>query len=101
MRVLLELFRIILLFIVIGGLTWFVVENVYIFNKTTQTYRWLDDIAILTLFFVLYRHKMQFSGWYKGKDKQKLAKKISSSLIFISIILFVTPFLISFFESIS
>ena len=101
MRVLLELFRIILLFIVIGGLTWFVVENVYIFNKTTQTYRWLGGIAVLILLFVLYRNKLQFSGWYKGKDRQKLTKKISSSLIFISIILFVSPFLISLFESIS
>src|SRR5699024_11549235 len=51
-------------------------DLVYILNKTTQTYRWLGGIAVLTLFFVLYRNKMRFSGWYKGKDRQKLAKKI-------------------------
>lgn len=96
-RVFFELLRIILLFVFIGGLIWLVVENGYTLNNVTYTYSWLGGIAVLTLLFVLYRNKLQFSGWYNGKGKQKLSKKVTSSLIFISIILFVSPFLMSLF----
>ena len=54
---------------------------------------WLEGLAILILLFVLYRNNLQFSGFYKGTGKEKLPKKVGTSLIFCSVILLVlAPF---------
>jgi len=54
---------------------------------------WLVGLAILILLFVLYRNNLQFSGFYKGTGKEKLSKKVGTSLIFCSVILLVlAPF---------
>ncbi|HLR51911.1 MAG TPA: hypothetical protein VK072_03450 [Candidatus Avamphibacillus sp.] len=95
MRTLLELLRIIFIFGLLGGVSWAMIENIYTVNEATESYSWLGAIAILILLFVLYRNKFQFSGWYKGKDKNKLSKNVSSSLIIISAVLVVSPFILS------
>ena len=46
--------------------------------------------------FVLYRNKLQFSGWYKGEGKEKLSKTVSQTLITISVILLLFPPIINF-----
>lgn len=95
MRTALELLRIIVIFGLLGGFGWVVIENIYTINETTKSYSWLGAVAILILLFVLYRNKLQFFGWYKGKGKQKLPKRVSTILISISIILIITPFILS------
>lgn len=95
MRTALELLRIIVVFGLLGALGWVVIESIYTINETTKSYSWLGAVAILILIFVLYRNKLQFFGWYKGKGKQKLPKRISTILISISIILIITPFILS------
>lgn len=92
MRILLELFRIIFIFGFLGGLGWVIIKNIYSINEETVTYGWLSAIAILLLLFVLYRNKLQFSGWYNGKNKVKLPKTVSLILILISILLIILPF---------
>ena len=49
-------------------------------------------IATLILICVLYRNKLQFSEWYKGKDREKLPKIVSQIFIFssISLLLLIT-----------
>ena len=55
---------------------------------------WLVGIAILISLFVLYRNKLQFSGFYKGEEMVKLPGKVSISLIFCSMMMLViAPFL--------
>lgn len=95
MRTTLELLRIVVIIGLLGGLGWVVIENIYTINEITQNYSWLGALAILILLFVLYRNKLQFSGWYKGKDRKKLSKKISVTLISLSVVLIITPFILS------
>ena len=95
MRVTLELIRIIVILGLLGTLGWFVIENIYTVNETTKKYSWLAALAILILLFVLYRNKLQFSGWYKGKGRKILPRKVSVVLISLSVILVITPFILS------
>ena len=75
MRVLLELMRIILIFGIAGSIISNIVNGIYInIGVNPNQYGWLGSIAILILLFVWYRNKLQFSGWYSGKGKEKLPK---------------------------
>lgn len=94
MRTSLELLRIIIILGILGALGWAVIENIYTINEATESYSWLSAIAILILLFVLYRNKLQFSGWYKGKGKAKLPKSVTVILILSSILLIILPFVI-------
>lgn len=94
MRTLLELLRIIFLFLILGGLGWSIIGNIYKVNETTERYSWLGAVAILLLLFVFYRNKFQFSGWYKGEGTVKLPKSITYTLIFSSILLMIIPFIL-------
>ncbi|MGG3944006.1 hypothetical protein ABEV54_21565 [Peribacillus psychrosaccharolyticus] len=49
----------------------------------------LISISVLILLFVWYRNKLQFSGFVK-KGQKKLSKKVSTSLITLSIFMLVT-----------
>ena len=97
MRVLLELIRIIFIFAFVGSILGYFFENVYLeIGVDTEKYGWMGFIAILILMFVLYRNKLQFSGWYKGKGREKLPKIVSQILIFSSISLLLLPPVLSF-----
>ncbi|SFA70000.1 MULTISPECIES: hypothetical protein [unclassified Bacillus (in: firmicutes)] len=92
MRFLLELIRIIVIFVIFGGLFGSLLENVYLVVGTdTNNYGWIGSIAILILFFVVYRNKLQFSGWYKGKGRERLPIKVSKTLILSAITLLLIP----------
>jgi hypothetical protein len=90
MRVLLELIRIILIFGIAGTIISSIVNGIYI-NIGVNQYGWLGSIAILILLFVWYRNKLQFSGWYSGKGKEKLPKTASQILILCSLFLLCAP----------
>ena len=91
---LLELLRIIIIFMILGGLGWGIIGNIYTINEATESYSWLGAIAILLLLFVLYRNKLQFSGWYKGEGRVKLPKSVFLTLILSSILLILLPFVL-------
>ncbi|SES44012.1 hypothetical protein [Psychrobacillus sp. OK032] len=98
MRVLLELIRIIFIFAIVGSILGYIFENLYLeIGTDTENYGWMGFSAILILMFVLYRNKLQFSGWYKGKGREKLPKLVSQILIFTSISLLFLPPVLSFF----
>jgi hypothetical protein len=100
MKVLLELIRIVFIFVFFVGILSSIIKYVYIkLGTNIDTYGWMVLIAILTLFFVLYRNKYQFSGWYSGKGRDKLPKKISKLLISSSIVLLILPPILSFLFS--
>ena len=91
---LLELLRIIIIFMILGGVGWAIIGNIYTINEATESYSWLGAVAILLLLFVLYRNKLQFSGWYKGEGRAKLPKSVSLTLILSSILLILLPFVL-------
>ncbi|MGE7661108.1 MAG: hypothetical protein ACI35J_16995 [Peribacillus sp.] len=96
MRVLFELIRILLLFGIVGALCSVLLENVYqSFGIDYNQYSYFGSVAILILLFVLYRNKLQFSGWYKGK-KEKLPKRVTQVLFLFSIVLLSLPPLLQF-----
>lgn len=95
MRTLLELIRIIFIFGLLGALgSWLIIGNIYKINEATEPYSWLGSIAILILIFVLYRNKLQFLGWYKGKGRIKLPKTVTVTLILTSVLLIILPFVL-------
>lgn len=94
MRTILELLRIILIFGILGAIGWKVTENIYTINEPAESYSWLGAVAIFVLLFVLYKNKFQFAGWYKGEGRKKLSRKVSVTLISVSILMVISPFLL-------
>jgi hypothetical protein len=96
-RVILELLRIIFIFAFLGSIFGVLLEVVYgTFGLNTERYEWIAFLAIIILQFVFYRNKFQFSGWYKGKGKEKLPKRVSTLLIIFSVLLLLLLPLVSF-----
>ncbi|MFJ7744487.1 hypothetical protein [Peribacillus sp. NPDC097295] len=96
MRILLELFRILLIFGIVGAFCSGILTNVYQnFGIDYNQYGYLGSVAILILLFIVYRNKLQFSGWYKGK-KEKLPKRVTQVLFVFSIVLLMIPPLLQF-----
>lgn len=97
MRTILELIRIIFLFAIVGAILGNFVQSIYSeFDTDTDRYGWMVFVAIFFLIFVLYRNKLQFSGWYKGKGREKLPKIVTKILIFSSISLLLLPPVLSY-----
>ncbi|WP_342598199.1 hypothetical protein MHB48_11375 [Psychrobacillus sp. FSL H8-0483] len=94
LRTLLELLRIIIIFAFFGALGSAIIVNIYTRLEVSETFSWLGQIAILLILFVLYRNKWQFSGWYNGKGREKLPKNVSLTLILVSIVLIISPFIL-------
>ena len=63
-----------------------------------EKYISISYIAIFFIIFVLYRNKFQFSGWYEGKDQEKLPKKVTQLLMISSVILILLPPIIAHFK---
>ncbi|WP_421383295.1 hypothetical protein ACOJQI_02680 [Bacillus salacetis] len=83
-RVTLELFRIIAIFLILGAVLGGILKFLYGslgVNLDNTSGGWLAGIAIYIFPFVLYRNKLQFSGFYKGENQVKLPKKLSVSLV--------------------
>ena len=97
LRLILELVRIMAIFLILGAVLGGLVKLVYAsfgINVDNTDGGWLVGIAILISLFVLYRNKLQFSGFYKGEEMVKLPGKVSISLIFCSMMMLViAPFL--------
>lgn len=94
LRTILELLRIVIIIVIFGALGGVVLGNLYTINDHTEQYSWLGVIAILLLVFVLYRNKLQFSGWYKGKGRVRLPRMVSYILVLSAIILIILPFVL-------
>jgi hypothetical protein len=92
LRIILELFRITTIFLILGALLGGLVKLVYTnigINVDNTNGAWLVGGAIIISLFVLYRNKLQFNGFYKGKGKVKLPRKVSVSLMSCSVVMLV------------
>ena len=71
-RVFLELIRIIAIFILLGGLMGALMKFIYAslgINVDATNGGWIVGLSIFILIFVLYRNRLQFSGFYEGEQK--------------------------------
>lgn len=73
---------------------WGVIRILYSMLGLSVENGWLPGIAIYMILFVLYRNKLQFTGFYEGPNQQKLPHTISVTFITCAILLLVlSPFL--------
>ncbi|UTR13737.1 hypothetical protein MM221_14070 [Salipaludibacillus sp. LMS25] len=94
MRLALELLRIIFIFLVVGGIAWMLLVNLYTFNEAAAKTQWIAALGLYMSLFVLYRNKWQFSGWNKTGGGQKLPIKTTRTLTIVSIVLLITPIIV-------
>lgn len=94
-RMSLELFRIIFLLALFGVVGGYIIGSIYTRFEISSDYRLLGSIGILFLFFVLYRNKLQFSGWYNGMRRNKLSRAMTNGLIMVAVFLLIIPFILS------
>ncbi len=88
----LEMLRIILVCLLVGGLIGFVViENIYPIWNYPHEKDWMGALGILVLMFVLYRNRLQFNGFYRSEKNAKLSPAVTTVLITVSVIMLAMP----------
>ena len=91
-RVLLELIRITAIFLILGSLMGALMKLIYAslgINVDNTNGGWIVGLSILILIFVLYRNRLQFSGFYKGEQRLKLPKTVSVFLVSCSVLMLI------------
>lgn len=91
-RVFLELIRIIAIFLLLGSLMGGLIKLVYAslgINVDNTNGAGIVGLSILILIFVLYRNRLQFSGFYKGEQRLKIQKTFSVFLISCSVLMLI------------
>ncbi|MFJ7928861.1 hypothetical protein ACIQYG_11190 [Peribacillus sp. NPDC096622] len=89
-RVLLELLRIVTIIFVIGMIMGFIINSIYaIFGITVEntTGGWIVGMAIFPLLYVLYKNRLQFSGFYKNGKQVKLSNRTTTILVCFSVLM--------------
>ncbi|MFE8700049.1 hypothetical protein ACFYKX_05355 [Cytobacillus sp. FJAT-54145] len=96
MRVILELLRILLIFVLGGALLGSLIKMFYsVLNINMETHGMLAMIGVYIFLFILYRNKWQFAGWYKGKGREKLPKRVTQILSLCVALFILSPILLS------
>ena len=96
MKIILEISRIIIIFLFLGMLLGSIVSNIYTsLNIESEKYGWMAAFAIYILIYVFYKNKLQFSGWYRTKNSKKISKFPFIILCFLSALLFLMPIFLS------
>ena len=91
-RVFLELIRITAIFLILGSFMGALMKLIYAslgINVDNTNGGWIVGLSILTLIFVLYRNRLQFSGFYKGEKRLKLPKTVSIFLVSCSVLMLI------------
>ncbi|RAZ67045.1 hypothetical protein [Planococcus maitriensis] len=99
MKTLLELIRVFAILAILGMGGGLILAGFYSGSPDTEPYRWLGGGAVLLLIFVLYRNKLQFSGWYQGTKRDKLRRPITILLVAASVLLMISPFVLATFSA--
>ncbi|MGG0410877.1 hypothetical protein [Peribacillus simplex] len=82
------MFRIITIIFVIGMIIGFTINSIYaIFGITVEntTGGWIVGMAIFPLLYVLYKNRLQFSGFYKNDGQVKLSNRATAILLCFSV----------------
>ncbi len=99
MKTILELIRVFAILVILGMGGGLILAGFYANSPDTEPYRWLGGVAVLVLIFVLYRNKLQFSGWYQGTRRDKLRRPIAIFLVAASVLLIISPFVLATFSA--
>ncbi|WP_019413310.1 hypothetical protein [Paenisporosarcina sp. TG20] len=96
LRGILELIRITAIFMILGGIMGGLAKLIYAIlglNLNNTNGAWLVGISIIVLLFVLYKNKLQFSGFLKEGGQVKLSNTLSVFLISGSVLMLIfAPF---------
>lgn len=88
LRVILELFRIITIIFVIGMIMGLIIHSIYaIFGIAVENTGWIVGMAIFPLLYVLYKNRLQFSGFYKNGKQVKLSNRTTAILLCSSVLM--------------
>lgn len=90
---LLEFVRVIILLIV-GLLFLFIIESKLLTITLEGTPFFLLMISNVLFILVFYRNKLQFSGWYKGKEVKKLSNRTTWTLVLVALVGLTLAFLL-------
>lgn len=87
----LELLRILILLAVtltiLGSVEVFLYQLIF----DDFSFHWSMGLANFIIFFVLYRNRFQFKGWYKSERNKKLSSNATKILVTIALILIFFP----------
>lgn len=97
MRILLELLRIILIFLISGSFYSMGLSIVYK-SIGVSRFGWIGALAVLVVLFVIYRNRWQFKGWYKNEEKVMLSQKTTKLLLSFAALLLILPPLLHYFN---
>ncbi len=61
----------------------------------TDHFGWGVTLGVFIIVFILYRNRLQFSGWYKGKGREKLPGSVSTRLVITAILLVLSPLILN------
>ena len=91
-RIFMEVIRITAIFLILGSIMGVLIKLVYGnfgINVDNTNGGWMVGLSILIIIFVLYRNRLQFSGFYKGEHRVKLSKTLSAFLISSSVLMLI------------
>ncbi|WP_429842531.1 hypothetical protein [Brevibacillus sp. FIR094] len=88
-RFLLELIRVIIILFAGLSLLFFVESKLFLITLEGTPF-FLLFFANLLLILVFYRNKLQFSGWYKGKEVKRLSPRATNVLIVVALLAFIS-----------
>ncbi|SFT09450.1 hypothetical protein SAMN05428962_4342 [Paenibacillus sp. BC26] len=81
-----------MLIAVLGAIFGFLIKTIYSeLGISKEKYEWTIMLGIYIFIFVLYRNKLQFSGWYTGKGREKLPRSATQFFVIISTLLILSP----------
>ncbi|MDV2582781.1 hypothetical protein [Alkalibacillus haloalkaliphilus] len=88
-RAVLEFLRLAVIFFFIGGVLSYMFINIY--SAVGIESSTLVGVGVMLVVFVLYRNRLQFSGWYNGKQRKRLSTSTTRWLVAGSIVLILSP----------
>lgn len=89
MRVLFEVARIVCICLLLGAVGFLLVDQLYRNFQTALD--WLGTIGIFLLIFLLYRNKLQFTGWYRSKKQAAFRKEITLTISILGVVCVLFP----------
>ena len=93
LKFLLEIARIIFIFIGLGGLVWFAFfTHFYSLSAGAQNYQAIGALGVLLLIYILYKNKFQHFGWVRREPSDKLSSSFTVTLITVAAALIIFPY---------
>ncbi|GAK03946.1 hypothetical protein JCM19037_2309 [Geomicrobium sp. JCM 19037] len=86
-----ELARLIVLFFVFMFVGNLIIEPVYNILEVGESASFFVYTGLAVLFFVLYRNKFQWNGWYEGAEMAVLSKRMSRWLVTTAFAMLIAP----------